>query len=173
RHRLTVAPEEPHRTRGAREVHGERRAPGAGPEHGERRVCCRPRAHGMPPLSLKPPLQLVVCGVWPWFAAYSASKLTGGSRNCGKPPWLTSWLTAARAYGKSTPGQTVLIARFTSSSERLRITNRPACFTSTRKMVASPYFAETVTVSTTSRTSGPSAVEPVSRSSLISAFQAP
>ena len=43
-------------------------------------------------------------GLRAWFAAYSASKFTGGSRNCGNPPWVTSCETTARAYGNSTPG---------------------------------------------------------------------
>ena len=104
-----------------------------------------------------------------WFAAYSASKFTGGSRNWGKPPWVTRLEIAARAYGNSTPGQVVLTARLASSSARLRMTNSPACLTSTRNSVASPNFADTVTVSTTSRRSGLSGVDPVCRSRLIHA----
>src|ERR1700730_110865 len=65
------------------------------------------------------------------------------------------------------------MARLSSASARLRMTNRPACLTSTRKMVTSPSFADTVTVSTISRTSGPRAVEPVCRSRLICGFQLP
>src|SRR5439155_49491 len=65
------------------------------------------------------------------------------------------------------------MARLSSASGRLRMTNSPACLTSTRKIVTSPSFADTVTVSTTSRTSGPSAFEPVCRSRLICGFQLP
>src|SRR5215469_14798894 len=157
----------------ARELDGERGAPRAGAEDRDGDARVAPRAHDRNtamPSTARGYSQLVTVGCV-WLAAYSASKLTGGSRNCGKPPWLTSCETAARAYGNNTPGHTVLIARFRSASFRLRMTNRPACLTSTRKMVASPSLADTVTVSTTSRTSGPSAAELVWRSRLICGFQ--
>ena len=51
--------------------------------------------------------------------ANSASKLTGGSSSCGKPPWLTSCETTARAYGNSTPGQITADGAPSSSSDQV------------------------------------------------------
>src|SRR5262249_15946384 len=93
------------------ELDGQRSAPRSGAEHGNRCVAFFSRNHGATALVN----QLVAAGCC-WFAccAYSASKLTGGRRNCGKPPWVTSCDTVARAYGNNTLGQTLLIARLTS-----------------------------------------------------------
>ena len=53
------------------------------------------------------------------------------------------------------------------------MTNTPACFTSTRNSVVSPCLADTVTVSTTSRTSVLIGFTPVCRSRLICGFHSP
>ena len=82
-HARAVAAPQARRPAAARELDGERGAPRAGAEHGDRRAP-PVGAHGAQPAA-----QLVCSAVRFWFAAYSASKLTGGSRNCGKPPWVT------------------------------------------------------------------------------------
>ena len=131
------------------ELDGERRAPGARAEHGDAGSVV-----GLAVMLRLPELSFGDGRLPRSATAYSASKFTGGSRNCGKPPWLTSCETAARAYGNSTPGHTVLMARFSSSRRQIahHERRRPA-LTSTRNIVGSPCLAETVTVSTTSRTS--------------------
>ncbi len=67
----------------------------------------------------------------------------------------------------------VLTARFMSSSPMLRIKNRPACFTSTRNSVTSFCLADTVTVSTISRSSAVTLFAAVCRSRLICGLQLP
>ena len=69
---------------------------------------------------------------------------------------MTRCETAARAYGKSTPGQMradralgVLLGEVADHEEA-------GLLHLDQEEVASPYLADTVTVSTTSRTSGPS-----------------
>ena len=105
--------------------------------------------------------------------ANSWSKSTGGSTKFGKPPCVTSCDTATRAYGNSTFGQMVPMARRWSSAVRPRIANRPACFTSTRNAVTSPCLAPTVTVSTTSLSSGATTLAVVLMSSEICGLQLP
>src|SRR5689334_2755143 len=167
------------------ELDGERGAPGAGAEHGDgfvsdvvasqrgRRVRggVSPRLHDERQLTGPCAAAWAACCCKP--RAKSWSKSTGGSTKFGKPPCVTRFDTATRAYGKSTFGQIVPIARRWSSAVNPRIANRPACFTSTRNAVTSPCLAPTVTVSTTSLSSGATTEAAVLMSSEICGFQLP
>ena len=98
--------------------------------------------------------QLVVAGVGCWLARVQRVEVHRRQQELREAA-LGHQLRDRRARVREQHARAeLLIARLVSSSDRLRITNRPACFTSTRKIVASPYLADTVTVSTTSRTSG-------------------
>src|SRR5690349_24059604 len=171
---------------GARELDGERGTPGSGAQHGDGFVSDVVASQGVE--------RRARGGVWPRLhdarqltgpcaAAWAAcccnplrkswSKSTGGRTKFGKPPCVTSCDTATRAYGNSTFGQIVPIARRWSSGVSPRIANRPACFTSTRNAVVSPCLAPTVTVNTTSLSSGATDVAAVLMSSEICGLQLP
>ncbi len=128
KHRLVLGTAPQHRrSAAARELDRERRAPGAGAEDDD-----RPQG----PAQFAGPAPAACCA---WRAACSciersnsASKLTCGSRNGGKPPLTTTSDTVWRMYGNSRFGANEPRMRFVSSGGKPRTTNTPACLTSAR-----------------------------------------
>ena len=171
---------------GARELDGERRAPGTGAEYGDgflRDVVAgvgHGRAHERGAAALA---RWRVSSPGPArrprpAAARVRARTAGRSppaaaRSSGSHP-ASRGSTRRRAHtGTARSGRWCRWRGAGRRRLRPRIANRPACLTSTRNAVASPCLAPTVTVSTTSLSSGATTLAVVLMSSEICGFQLP